>query len=70
MARTEPPIDNRVVFLAVMPADLMRKLEDQFGDRIRARGDMFTTDLMQDTEAELSDEAVKVTVTIKRKRGG
>lgn len=62
-----PPTDDRVVFLAVMPADLARRVDREFGDRIRAQGDMFTTDLMQDTEAELSDEAVKVTVVIKRK---
>ena len=69
MPRTEsaPAADNRVVFLAVMPADLARRLEVQFGDRIRDRGDMFVTDLTRETEAELSDEAVKVTVTIKRK---
>ena len=62
------PDDNRMVLLAVMPAWLARKVEREFGDEIRKAGDMFLTDLMQDTEAELNDEAVKVTVTIKRKK--
>ena len=61
------PDDNRMVLLAVMPAWLARKVEREFGDEIRKAGDMFVTDLTRETDAELSDEAVKVTVTIKRK---
>ena len=62
------PDDNRMVLLAVMPAWLARKIEKQFGDDIRKTGDMFMTDLMQETDAELSDEAVKVAIKIRRKK--
>lgn len=62
------PDDNRMVLVAVMPADLAARLQEQFGDRIRKRGDMFLTDLTRETDAELSDEKVAVEVKI-RKRG-
>jgi hypothetical protein len=61
------PTDDRVVFLAVMPADLARRLEREFGPRIRDQGDMFVTDLTRETDAELSDEVVKVEIKIRRK---
>lgn len=61
------PDPNRVVLLAVMPADLAQRLEEQFGDRIRKRGDMFVTDLLRETDAELSDEVVKVEIKVRKK---
>lgn len=62
------PDDNRMVLLAVMPAWLARKVEREFGDEIRKVGDMFLTDLTQETDAELSDEAVEVAIKIRRKK--
>ena len=59
--------DNRMVLVAVIPADLMAKIEERFGERIRTRGDMFATDLTKETDAELSDDAVKVLVKVRRK---
>ena len=50
-----------------MPADLMRRLEQQFGARIRDQGDMFTTDLVRETDAELSDETVRVEIKVRQK---
>ena len=61
------PDDNRMVLVAVIPADLMARIEERFGERIRTRGDMFATDLTKETDAELSDEAVKVIVKVRRK---
>lgn len=61
------PDDNRMVLVAVIPADLMAKIEERFGERIRTRGDMFATDLTKETDAELSDDAVKVLVKVRRK---
>ena len=70
MPKPTPETDtdpNRVVFLAVLPADLAQRVEEQFGDRIRKRGDMFVTDLLRETGAELSDEAVRVEIKVRRK---
>jgi hypothetical protein len=63
------PDDNRMVLVAVIPADLMAKIEERFGERIHTRGDMFATDLTKETDAELSDDAVKVLVKVRRKDG-
>lgn len=63
------PDDNRMVLLAVMPPFLCRQIERQFGDQIRKAGDMFATDLTKDTEAQLSDDVVKIEVKIRRKDG-
>lgn len=63
------PDDNRMVLLAVAPAHLLRKLEREFGDEIRRAGDMFLTDLTKETDAELSDEAIKVLIRIRCKDG-
>ena len=67
MPKPDKPDSDRVVLLAVMPADLMRRLEQQFGARIRDQGDMFTTDLVRETDAELSDETVRVEIKVRQK---
>ena len=61
--------DDRMVFVAVMPPDLARRLETQFGDRIRQRGDMFVTDLTRETDIELSDEKFEVEVKVRKRKG-
>lgn len=61
------PDDDRMVLLAVMPAWLARKVEREFGHEIRKAGDMFATDLTRETDAELSDEAVRIEIKVRRK---
>jgi hypothetical protein len=71
MPKPTPPTtdDGRMVLLAVLPAWLARKVEREFGDEIRKAGDMFMTDLMQETDAELSDEHAKIEIKVRRKGG-
>lgn len=67
MPKPAPADDNRIVLVAVMPANLAQRIEETFGDKIRKRGDLFTTDMMRETDAELSDEAVRVEIKVRRK---
>lgn len=62
-----PADDNRMVLVAVMPANLAQRVEQQFGNRIRKAGDMFATDLTRETDAELSDEAIRIEIKVRRK---
>ena len=60
--------DAKMLMVAVAPAWLIRAVEEQFGQKIRKAGEMWAGDGLQDTEVELSDDDVVITITVKRRK--
>jgi hypothetical protein len=60
--------DNRMLLVAVAPAWLLKRTTDDHEAEIREKGELFMTDVMDDTEIELTDADVKIRVIVSRKR--
>jgi hypothetical protein len=62
--------ESRMLLVTVAPAWLVKKIEDAWGDQLRKAGKLATIDVDSgDTqEVELSDDEVKIVITVTPKK--
>lgn len=62
------PTATRSLLVTVAPSRLVNQVENEYGPRLRDQGELWVGDGLDDTEIELRDSEVVITVTIRRRK--
>jgi hypothetical protein len=60
--------EPRSLLVTVAPSTLVNKVENKFGPLLRQCGELWVGDGLEDTEIQLCDNDVVITVTIRRRK--
>lgn len=60
--------DNRGLMVVVAPMPLLKRIEREFGDEARAKGEFWLGDGLDDTHWSGDDRDVAIDVKVRRKR--